>query len=862
MKKIFLEVSTHWDREWYVPFEEYRYKLVRVMNGIVSELESGEHIDRFMLDGQTVVLEDYLAIVPEMRGRIEALIRSGKLKIGPWYDMPDEHLVSGESLVANLLRGREVCRTFGTDGYRSGYINDLFGHVAQFPQILSGFGIKMAYLGRGVGGKGQKMKHFVWTSPAGDVCLAYKSSYARALNRWKNFLKTEHSDSEKNDFIRSFLDGEFEVAGNGIILLAVTNDHNELDETTLDFIRRLNSLDGYEIMTDGFEAAFDELDKDKGDRPEIPGELITPSFTPDDLRFVTDVASSYYPLKLHNDLCQNRLETDINAMYSFDRLNGGKLNVGFLREAYGNLLKNHPHDSICGCSADRVHKDMEYRFDQVDSITSAIISDFMSGGISTDNKGTVYLSVFNPAPYKRVGVLTAGIELSSDFGDRDENGDHIFSLTDKNRKDVPYQIMSVKRNVEVPFAACTQNLHKADRYVIRFEGTLQPFGFTVFNVNMSAPRVSDRLSSGENFIDNGLLRVTAMPDGIFTVLDRKTGKTYTDLLSFTDIAENGNGWFHIPPKGGDGEVSFCDASHKTEGTVCGELEATLTTVTEKLIPAYLDYDSGLRSDKTVPYKIVTEVSLKKGEKGVFCTLTVQNNAKDHVLKMKLPTGIKNGRHTVSQAFCFVDRHDGIAEDTLGGYEPEQVEKPFGGVILKQDENGHGLALCGAGGIRQAGADTDGTVSVILLRSFGHSFMQYHPTRCQIQGEQKFCFALVPLDKDTKREKLLDICRYSFRTENAFSGTFIPNDTNGLVSVFGDGVAVSTVKPSDDGRSVILRLFGVGNAVSTAFVTLSQKCEVTRCRLDETDIEALPESAEKFAVSVRTGEIVSLRITKK
>src|SRR5689334_15861511 len=100
---------THWDREWYLPFRAYQVRLATVVDEILERLETNV-LPCFMLDGQTVVLEDYLELRPENRQRLKQLVQEGRLSIGPWYVMPDEFLVSGESLIRNLVRGIQESR--------------------------------------------------------------------------------------------------------------------------------------------------------------------------------------------------------------------------------------------------------------------------------------------------------------------------------------------------------------------------------------------------------------------------------------------------------------------------------------------------------------------------------------------------------------------------------------------------------------------------------------------------------------------------------------------------------------------------------------------------------------------------------
>ncbi|MEE2702649.1 MAG: alpha-mannosidase, partial [Myxococcota bacterium] len=133
MTTLHIVPHTHWDREWYLPFQRFRVKLVHLLDGLLDLLEREPRLRHFMLDGQTIVLEDYLQIRPERRRQLEAQIRRGRLSVGPWTVLADEFLVSPESLVRNLLRGRSVARRFGPR-MSVGYVPDPFGHIGQLPQ--------------------------------------------------------------------------------------------------------------------------------------------------------------------------------------------------------------------------------------------------------------------------------------------------------------------------------------------------------------------------------------------------------------------------------------------------------------------------------------------------------------------------------------------------------------------------------------------------------------------------------------------------------------------------------------------------------------------------------------------------------
>jgi mannosylglycerate hydrolase len=137
------------DREWYLTFQQYRLKLIHMLDNLIELLASNPDFRHFLLDGQTIILEDYLHMRPEREAQLREFVQKGQLLIGPWYILPDEFLVSPEATVRNLLQGERTSRRFGAK-MRVGYIPDSFGHIGQLPQILRGFSIDTSCVQRGL----------------------------------------------------------------------------------------------------------------------------------------------------------------------------------------------------------------------------------------------------------------------------------------------------------------------------------------------------------------------------------------------------------------------------------------------------------------------------------------------------------------------------------------------------------------------------------------------------------------------------------------------------------------------------------------------------------------------------------------
>src|SRR5436305_8191786 len=151
--RVALVPHTHWDREWYEPFASMQLRLAAVLDEVLDRLSEGKSYDHFLFDGQMAMVEDYLALRPGAESLIRELAARGRANLGPWYVLPDEFLVSGETLVRNLEMGWAAAARFGPP-MAVGYLPDTFGHTAQMPQLLAQAGIRHAVVWRGVPPRG------------------------------------------------------------------------------------------------------------------------------------------------------------------------------------------------------------------------------------------------------------------------------------------------------------------------------------------------------------------------------------------------------------------------------------------------------------------------------------------------------------------------------------------------------------------------------------------------------------------------------------------------------------------------------------------------------------------------------------
>lgn len=346
---------THWDREWYLPFEVFRLRLGSVVDGVLDTLERDPSFTSFTLDGQAIVLEDYLEVRPENEGRLQALLDAGRLEVGPSYVLPDEILVGGESLVRNLLLGRRVCRRFAVEPSGAGYLPDSFGHPAQLPQILAGFGIRTFLFSRGMGDEIDDVGVvFRWRAGSAEVVAC------QMLPHYDNFARLTWYDDAK-ERVRGIVERFGELlrgTGQEEIVLANGSDHLPVEpglpEILSDLERSLGA--GFRI------GRYDEYAPRAEGLPVHAGELVGSRLQ----NILRGVNSARIYLKQANERAERRLLSIETAAALRTLRDDAAYPAADLRLAWRDLLRNHPHDSICGCSCDEVHRDMLIRYEQLD----------------------------------------------------------------------------------------------------------------------------------------------------------------------------------------------------------------------------------------------------------------------------------------------------------------------------------------------------------------------------------------------------------------------------------------------------------------------------------------------------------------
>ena len=405
-RDIKILMHTHWDREWYFTKAETQVLLRNHMFEVVEFLEKNEDII-YVLDGQSVMLDDFIEFAPKWKERTENLVKKGALRVGPWYTQTDLLLVHGESIIRNLYYGMEKALEYG-DVMKVGYAPDTFGHSAQMPQIYSQFGIDSTFFWRGYSElKGEK-SDFLWKGIDGSVIfgvnLATGYQGAKYLESDKDELKV------RMDKIMKVLDkysaGDARLVMNGHDQMPIQKNIHSIMENIRDFYK------DDKVSVSDFESYVDSL---KGLVLEsVEGELNHSKHA----RIHKTITSTRMDIKLLN----TELEYKIYNVLEPLALLGKELNIDYPHEIFEKCLKElfgaHAHDSIGGCNSDLVNRDIKQRLTQVKEILDTQIELYMRLiSLASTNENRNIVTLYNYLPYKRSNekVEMEFITRTSDF---------------------------------------------------------------------------------------------------------------------------------------------------------------------------------------------------------------------------------------------------------------------------------------------------------------------------------------------------------------------------------------------------------------------------------------------------------------
>ncbi|MEW6046780.1 MAG: glycoside hydrolase family 38 C-terminal domain-containing protein [Bacillota bacterium] len=891
LRAVMVSMS-HWDRAWYVPFQEFRWALVELLDQVLHLLDHRPGFQAFMLDGQTIPIEDYLEFRPERREDVRRQVAAGRLLVGPWYVLPDEYLASPEALVRNLLIGTRLARQLGGEPMLHGYNPDSFGHVGQLPQILRGFGIETALFWRGFGAEGERIPNeFWWEAPDGSRVLAsfLRFGYGNASQlgypaRWGDVSYLRFDPELAVRQAVEVLEGLAPHAPAGVVLLLNGTDHTRPQAEIPDVVRRLREL-GYDVRHGGLHEYFDAVRAAAPELPVLRGEFNRGRFSP----ILQGVYSSRMPIKQRNWEVQRLLERAAEPAATMAWLAGAEYPAAALEVAWKWLIRNHPHDDICGCSVDQVHREDLYRFDQAEQIARIVERESLRAVLERIalTRSSPAVAVWNPSLYPRSEVAV----LSVPFADRAKVGALVAVGPDGSRHSV--QVLAVREG----YLAEPRRTARRTLVGLAVEVEVPACGYAVYHLEPleppSPPAHDDQAVrvTGEREMQNGHLRVSIERDGRIFLEDRGSGHRYGPLHLLEDTEDAGD------------EYDYSPAPHSTTLWSAGSpvavrwleegpLRATAELRWEWRLPASLAPDRQGRSQEWVGCPVTTRVSLRRGQRRLEFVTELENRAEDHRLRVHFETGIPADR-------VLVDGHfDVLRRPARPDPQPEWHQPPVPTGLARRFvavERGGGLAVMTRGlpEYEAVPAPAGLSLAITLLRAVGWLSRDDLLTRrsgagpsiptpeAQLAGRHRFEYAvqvfgdleellvaaeeyhnpLVAWRADTRAGLLAEELQPGYPQHGALNEQVrdMPARRSWL-QVDPAAIGVSALKRSEDGSAVVLRLWNPFDGSRQAVVTPGFAVrEAWKARLDETPVEPVRVDAGRIKLQIGSREVVTLRL---
>ncbi|WUI02855.1 alpha-mannosidase [Spirillospora sp. NBC_00431] len=772
--EIVVVPHTHWDREWYLPFQRFRLRLVSLLDGVLDRMDADPRW-RFTLDGQMAAVDDYLEIRPERRARLAALVAEGRLAVGPWQILHDEFLCSGENIVRNLELGMRRAEELGA-AMMVGYLPDQFGHCAQTPQILRLAGIEHACVWRGVPDRVRE-RAFAWEAPDGTcVRTQYlpEGGYGNAASMFEDGPSSGVRPLDGGG--RGLEDGASLLPGRaagfaeamgpwyprgGPLLAMYGADHTAPAADLADRISgagpgmRLDTLAGYFA---GEDASVDGLLHVRGELRSHARANILPG-----------VISARVRLKQLLGRAERLVERYAEPLTALWYAGDART---FLVLAWRRLIETSCHDSVTGCGSDETAEQVAARMAEAEQLGRAVCD-----LVTAERAASVPIGshlVFNPTPAPRTGLITVdvpgegepglvtgdgrpvpaqtldiaptvlddAVHPASDlpivlervygrvlFGQeiRDwsvSRDDRTLTFHVTARAGVPFDIGDVREALRGVDGEWRVRILADPRRTVAALVDVPALGLTTVTPAPASGAPDVPVTAGGHTLDNGLLRAEIRDDGTLGIRT-PSGHAVEGVGRIVDGGDLGDSYNHAPPAAD--RLIEDPVSVRVEPVMAGPLLAAYDIVRTYRWPASGDFGGDARSPDEEDVTVTTRAELRAGEPFLRLRVTFDNRCDDHRVRLHLPLPHRAGSSFAEGQFAITER--GLTAE--GGFGERPVPTfPASGFVAAG-----GLAVLLEHVTEYEVTDGGRELALTLLRSIGHLSRDRNAYRDQPAGPQ-------------------------------------------------------------------------------------------------------------------------------
>lgn len=858
MKKTVHIIShTHWDREWYLNSKFVNRWIPVFFEALFAMLEK-EPEYQFVLDGQTSILDDCYTELEKLgqdvglfKEKLRRYVEAGRIILGPYYLQPDWQLISEESLVRNMLYGKKISEEFG-GGTSTGWLLDNFGQISQAPQIHKEFGMKGIVIWRGVEFDPEHLQsEFYWKSPDGTMlpCIYLLSSYRNAMRL-----------ADDPDHIYGRIKNEAEkiapFATTSNVLLMNGYDQEMNPDDILPYIKEGKADFGeFVVKQSNPDEYMEAVIKELGCLQTFSGPLYSGRY----ISVFPGILSCRMYLKTKNDKAQRLLEGYAEPISIMASLLGADYPKEQLDASWKLLLKNHPHDSICGVSVDDVHTDMEDRLGEVLHQVQGCLKP-MAGKIVTltdtsalDGACQVF-QVFNTMLRKRSCQVLLPCDASR------------------------YYVVKTSDGKLCESQKCKEG--------ILAKLSLPAFGYCTVGLYSKEDNPEAVIKEEPDALENAWIRVDFHANGSFDLTDKRNQKQYKMLGYLEDRADCGDEYNYSYLVG---DIPYTTLHEKAKLCVVerGDLRTTVKINYEWKLPSALASGRNARSTAMQTMPITTYVTMEADSPVLQFHTVIRNCCKDHRIRVMFPTEIETSE-SMAQTQFDLTAHPIVPRQFDNSKIPEDVKRIIIGARESQPitqfpqrdfvavSDGRVSAAVLNQGLPEYEVLPDKTtIALTLFRSVGWLARVDLQTRigdagpeiftpdAQCLRDMEFRYAFCPVDGTIEAGRLLeaaDNLNYAplvVRTD-AHKGVLRGQNSFANISYNGD-IRITAVKQAQDGTGMIIRLFHVGDCEKQATLVFPDALEAFRCNLAEENEENLPVRDGEVTLLVPPKKIITLRV---
>ena len=865
---LYVVPHTHWDREWYRTAEQFRQRLVALIDELIDDPPAAGEC--FLLDGQAILLDDYLAVRPERTAEIGTLLQQRRLEAGPWYVLADELIPGGEALVRNLRLGTNAVRRLRGTPPSVLYCPDSFGHPAVLPDIAAGFGLPAIVLWRGLGGERSPPVDVVrWRGAGGNSVLVYHlppdgyefgstlpADTAGAELRWQHMATVLAPRS-----------------ATGAALLMNGADHHARQRQHSAALRALAiAAAPVRVHACSLDDAVRAIVDAAAGVPvaEISGELR------DSYGYAWTLQGTFgtrAAQKRRNAKAERLLVRDVEPWLALTESSTGGSSRALLDAAWRTLLKAHPHDTLCGTSLDAVASAFDARVAAADVQGRGLRDDALMALIEHDRDAAraqpsswqAAVVIRNAAARPRGGVVN--LSLAATLASVAVGPTSASRQGSRRRRPpwgvegVPLQLLSQGERVSLtesarayPHADVVAEAHAV--------GWIEPMdGFTIATrrqAGRTRTQVPNPVRCGATWLDNGRVRVDVDASGVVSMTDHALVRRVVDVVRLERQLEVGDLYTPAPR-----ERIEVGAARRVRLVHRGPLRGELAV--EFPVGGAVHGAGGL---------CTIALQLDAGSPNVRMLVRGENRSRDHRLRLCVATGLVGSTALADAAFLAVARTPLVVGPAGESMEHVVPTAPLHRWIARFTADA-GVVLV-SDGLGEYEARSDGSMLITLLRAVGQLSRADLPERpghagwpaatpaAQCLGPYSACFALRMVNADSPRvrdeiEHFAEDELVPLVGETLRSNLLAPRVRGGL-SLEGAGLSFSAAMPSAREGWIVLRCVNQRTiSVVGSWRVAADVLEAARARLDETVLEPLEVSASSVVFTAAPHEIVTVLV---